>query len=161
MINEIVDLLRVRGWRLAVAESCTAGALAERIARLEGAGDVFAGGVVAYQKRTKEKVLGLPHEALNGAGGAVTGDVAERMAAGVMTLMGTELGLATTGVLGPAADEDGNPVGRIFVGAAFSDGQRRHVALDLTGTPESNRRATIDAAMVLAVRLLRRATLAQ
>ena len=46
------------------------------------------------------------------------GKVAVAMAEGVRNLTGANLAIASTGVAGPGADEDGNPVGRIYLAVA-------------------------------------------
>jgi nicotinamide-nucleotide amidase len=155
LAKSVVEALQQRGWRVATAESCTAGSLAKVIATTEGASEVFAGGVVAYQKATKTRVLSVPPEALSKPGGAVSAEVAELMALGVTELMESNIGVATTGVLGPASDEDGNPVGRVCVGVAIVGGQSVGRSYNFAGlTAEEICERTLDAALVMVAQAL-------
>lgn len=151
----IVSALRERGWTLATAESCTAGLLAAAFSQMKGAGEVLAGGVVAYQKSTKTRVLGVPAEALAGPCGAVTGKVAELMATGARRLTGAEIAVATTGVAGPEPDEDGNPVGRVVVAVAAAGRAPCHTIHDFGQLDHDHIcRAAIDQAVALLARVL-------
>jgi nicotinamide-nucleotide amidase len=114
----LVTDLQARGWTLATAESCTAGRIAQEFADVEGSGSVYIGGVIAYRKDCKTRVLGVSKDLLAGPEGAVSEAVAVAMAEGVRNLTGANLAIASTGVAGPRADEDGNPVGRIYLAVA-------------------------------------------
>jgi nicotinamide-nucleotide amidase len=46
----VLDLLRARGLKIAVAESCTGGMLGARITAVAGSSDTMLGGVIAYAK---------------------------------------------------------------------------------------------------------------
>jgi PncC family amidohydrolase len=111
----IVEDLQARDWTLATAESCTAGRIAQELADAKGSGGVYLGGVVAYDKACKTRVLRVPHALLKRSEGAVSCDVAVAMAEGVRDLTGATLAIAATGVAGPTPDEDDNPVGRIYL----------------------------------------------
>ncbi|RME71519.1 MAG: CinA family nicotinamide mononucleotide deamidase-related protein, partial [Planctomycetota bacterium] len=79
----VLEALRARGWRLAFAESCTAGLAAHLLARTPGASDVLLGGVVAYANEVKRRCLGVPSELLERFG-AVSEPVAWAMARGAI-----------------------------------------------------------------------------
>ncbi len=57
-IDEQVARL-LRGRRVGLAESCSAGLLAARLTRVPGASEYVAGGVVAYSNEAKTKLLGV------------------------------------------------------------------------------------------------------
>ncbi|MGH7345097.1 MAG: nicotinamide-nucleotide amidohydrolase family protein, partial [Candidatus Rokuibacteriota bacterium] len=84
-------MLLERRLTLAVAEACSGGLLGHRLTSVPGASAYFERGVLAYSKRAKEELLGLP-ESLLSAHGAVSGPCAEAMARGVATLAGTPYG---------------------------------------------------------------------
>ena len=87
-LEEVVGLrLRLKQYTLATAESCTGGLVAERITRVPGASDYFAGSVVSYTNDVKMKLLDVPAEMLE-RHGAVSGEVAEAMARGVKARTG-------------------------------------------------------------------------
>lgn len=102
---------------IATAESCTAGAIAHVLSQVKGAGEHFHGGFVTYTKDMKTQVLGVPAELL-ARKSAVCAEVAQAMAQGALRHSPADVALAITGVLGPDPDEDGNPVGLVYVAAA-------------------------------------------
>jgi PncC family amidohydrolase len=125
-LEEAVYLaLRDRGWKIATAESCTAGGLSARIASIPGASDVLSGGVVAYQEHVKQSLLGVPEELLE-QHGAVSFEVTESMAQGVQALFGVEVVCAVSGYFGPTGGTPTAPIGTvcasfIFPHATFSE----------------------------------------
>lgn len=108
-------LLRARGWTIACAESVTGGALTARMVSVAGASDYLRGGVVAYANELKRDLLGVPPEDLDREG-PVSAAAARAMAAGVRLRAGADVGVATTGVAGPA--ELGHPVGTVILAVA-------------------------------------------
>lgn len=110
----VADKLVARGESLAVAESCTGGALAAKFTAMSGASAYFMGGVVAYDNSIKERVLGVSAETLRDHG-AVSREVAVQMAEGVRRLCGTTYGVATTGIAGPTGGSDEKPVGTVWM----------------------------------------------
>ncbi|MGM9473696.1 CinA family protein [Pseudarthrobacter sp. YS3] len=108
------------GRTVATAESLTAGMVAAVLADTPGASGMLQGGVVAYQNTVKSGVLKVSPELLD-AVGSVDGDVAAAMAEGARTVLGADIGIATTGVAGPE-EHDGKPVGTVFIGVATAGG---------------------------------------
>lgn len=111
MESVVLGALRSRGLTLAVAESLTGGLVGARLASVPGASDVFLGGVVAYDARVKFDVLGVPE------GPVVTEEAAASMALGVRRLLGADVGIAATGVAGPA-EQEGRPAGLVCLAVA-------------------------------------------
>jgi nicotinamide-nucleotide amidase len=122
----IVRLARERRATLATVESCTAGSLAHLLSQAEGASDTLHGGFVVYTKANKMAAVGVPHQLLS-AHTAVSAEVALAMAKGGLARCPADFVVAITGVAGPEPDEDGNPVGLVYVAAGSQDG-RCHVA---------------------------------
>ncbi len=110
----LVRLLTGRGRTLAVAESCTGGALAHRLTNVPGASAVFRGGVVAYANEVKETLLGVRPETL-ARHGAVSEAVAGEMAAGARQRLHGDYALAITGIAGPGGGTPEKPVGTAFI----------------------------------------------
>jgi len=128
----IGDLLRKRGWTLSIAESCTGGLICDRITNVPGSSDYFEGGMVSYSNESKAKHLGIPLNYIKKYG-AVSPQVARRMAQGVRKAFGTTFGLSTTGVAGPTGGTKRSPIGRVFMG--FFNGRKTWVKkLDLKGS---------------------------
>ena len=113
----IGDLLRKKGWTLSIAESCTGGLVSDRITDVSGSSDYFIGGMVNYSNESKSKHLGVPSNDIKKYG-AVSPQVAKKMAQGVREAFRTTFGLSTTGVAGPTGGTKRSPVGRVFVGLA-------------------------------------------
>jgi PncC family amidohydrolase len=110
-----------RGERLAIAESCTGGMIGSYLTGLPGISVVFAGSIVAYDNGLKTKLLGVSPDLID-RHGAVSGPVAAAMAQGACEAMGTNLGLAATGVAGPDGGSDQKPIGTVFL--AMCDAER-------------------------------------
>jgi nicotinamide-nucleotide amidase len=112
--------LKQRGLRIAVAESCTGGVIADRLTNVPGSSDYTKGGVIAYHDDAKVQLLRVPADLIQ-RHGPVSREVAEAMAAGVQRVMQVEIGLATTGVLGPTGGTPETPVGTVYIGLAVGE----------------------------------------
>ncbi len=119
----VVAAFKTRGLTLAVAESCTGGAIANRIVDVPGASAVFRGGVVAYANEAKEALLGVPRARIE-AHGAVSEEVAAAMADGARTRFGADVALATTGIAGPDGGTPEKPVGTVCFAVADATGTK-------------------------------------
>ena len=113
-------LLIAKQATLAVAESCTGGFVAHRLTNVSGSSQYFDRGVVTYSNTAKIQLLGVPEEIIQ-QHGAVSGECAKAMAAGVLRHSGTTYGVATTGIAGPTGGTDEKPVGLVWVGVATPD----------------------------------------
>ena len=128
----VLAALRARGLRLAVAESCTAGLVAARLADIPGSSDVLLGGVIAYANELKRDLLGVP-EALLAEHGAVSAESARAMAQGARAATGADVGIAVTGVAGPGGGSERKPVGLVHLhvsGPAVERAQELHLPGD-------------------------------
>ena len=117
----VVRLLAEQELTLGVAESCTGGQVAATLTKLPGVSAVFAGGVVAYSNEVKIIALGVNPQTL-GTHGAVSEAVVCEMAEGVRMMLGTDVGLATSGVAGPGGGTPAKPVGTIWMAVATPNG---------------------------------------
>ena len=75
-------------------------------------------------------------EKLIAAHTAVSEEVAQAMATGGLARCPAGIVVAVTGVAGPDPDEDGNPVGLVFVAAAARDGRLRIVRHEFGRRPK-------------------------
>lgn len=105
-------LLRERGLKLAVAESCTGGMVAALLTDAAGSSDYFLGAVVSYADAAKEAFLDVQPETLRRAG-AVSEEVAREMARGARRHFGSDLAVAVTGIAGPGGGSEEKPVGTV------------------------------------------------
>jgi nicotinamide-nucleotide amidase len=117
MEAEVGRLLRECGWTIALAESCTGGLIGHRLTNVPGSSAYLLGGVVAYGNQTKADALGVAAVTLE-AHGAVSVEVAREMAAGARRQMAATLGLAVTGIAGPAGGTPEKPVGTVCIALA-------------------------------------------
>jgi nicotinamide-nucleotide amidase len=118
--------LAERGLTVAVAESCTGGYVLNRLTNTPGASAYVVGGIVAYSNRAKVGLLGVDPATLDDEG-AVSGTVAAQLARGVRKRFGTDIGISTTGVAGPAGGTPDKPVGTVWIG--YSDASGDHATL--------------------------------
>jgi nicotinamide-nucleotide amidase len=114
-------LLAEKGWKLALAESCTGGLVAHRITEVPGSSNYFERGVVTYSNRSKTELLGVSPELLKKFG-AVSAEVAGAMAEGIKKNSGVEIGLSATGIAGPTGGSPEKPVGLVYFGLAAPEG---------------------------------------
>ena len=147
-MTQIVAGLAASGKTLAVAESLTGGLLAAAVVAVPGASAVFRGGVVAYATDLKSDVLGVDHRLL-AERGPVAPEVAASMAAGVARRLSADIGVASTGVAGPAPLGDIAP-GLVFVAVSDSAAGVSSVrGLQLSGDRDEIRAETVHRAVAL------------
>ncbi len=152
LAGTLLNLLARRGWCLGTAESLTGGMVAESITAVPGASASYLGGVVGYSDREKTVLLGVSAPLLKECG-AVSAEVVKAMARGCTERLEVQVGLATTGVAGPALDDRGTPVGTVFVACATPRGCAVERLL-LAGNRRQIRIESTRAALRLAVRFL-------
>ena len=111
------SLLRSQEATLSVAESCTGGLITHRLTNVPGSSDYLERSLIVYSNRAKKELLQVPATTLNRFG-AVSQETAESMAQGIKRLSKTTLGLAVTGVAGPAGGTSDKPVGTVFISLA-------------------------------------------
>jgi nicotinamide-nucleotide amidase len=146
----VARLLVAQDLTLALAESMTGGLVAARLTAVPGASKWFRGSIVSYASETKFDLLGVS------PGPVVSASAAREMAEGAARVLGSDVGLAVTGVAGPT-EQDGQPVGTIWMGLAL-DGTVEATDIRLPGDRERIRQfATISLLDLLRRRLLARA----
>ncbi len=116
----VVRLLTARNLKLATAESCTGGLIANRITDVPGASAVLTHGFVTYANAAKVGLLGVSASDLE-AHGAVSETVACQMAAGALRVSGADIAVAVTGIAGPSGGTAEKPVGTAWIGLATKD----------------------------------------
>ena len=150
-LADVLDILTQRGETICVAESLTGGGLAEVLSSLPGSSQIFRGSVTAYKVEIKNSVLKVPLELISEMG-TVSEEVAVSMAAGVKDLLGSTWSISTTGVAGPGP-VDGVPAGTVWV--AIEGPISQTLQLELSGTREIVRNATIAGAIAAFARILK------
>jgi nicotinamide-nucleotide amidase len=133
-------MLRERGLTLGLAESVTGGLVAGRLTGVEGASEVFRGGVVSYATEVKHSVLGVQSDMV------VNEEAAIEMAVGACKVLGASVGLALTGVAGPASQEGVKP-GTLCVAVCLPDGTTASTTLPLPGVRDQMRQLSVISAL--------------
>lgn len=111
----LVKLLLEKGKKIAAAESCTGGMLAELITSVPGASGCLDCSMVTYSNEQKQKLLGVSAETLEKYG-AVSEQTALEMSKGIRERSGADIGIGITGVAGPGGGTEEKPVGLVYVG---------------------------------------------
>jgi nicotinamide-nucleotide amidase len=117
-LEEIVgELLRKKGWTLALAESLTGGYVGHRITRVAGSSAYFKSSIVTYSNESKMHFLGVRKTTLE-RHGAVSRETALEMAEGALREAEADIALGTTGIAGPSGGSLEKPVGSVWIGLA-------------------------------------------
>lgn len=145
------DLLAGNDLTVAAAESLTGGLIGTELTRVGGSGDFFKGSLVCYASEAKSEVAGVPESILQGPG-AVSEAAAGALAAAAADKFRADLGLAATGVAGPA-EQEGKPVGTVYV-AAHLDGRTEVRFIQAYGDRDNIRHLAVNAALDLGRRMI-------
>ncbi len=121
LARRLGDLCLRHGCRVATAESCTGGGLAEAITRIPGSSQWFERGFVTYSNASKVQLLGVDAETIK-ADGAVSERTVKEMALGALSRSEADIGVAITGVAGPDGGTPEKPVGFVWFAVAFRQG---------------------------------------
>lgn len=146
------ELLKAKGMKLALAESCTGGLIAHRITNIPGSSEYFLGGVVSYADAIKHRLLEVDAETL-AQDGAVSRQTALEMARGACRVLGADVGVAVTGIAGPGGGSEEKPVGLTWIALVDPDGERveHHI---WSGDRIANKERSAEAALELLVEAL-------
>jgi len=145
MITRLGEILKRKGLKLAVAESCTGGLLGGAITAAAGSSSYFRGGVIAYDNDIKRDILGVPADDLERYG-AVSSAVVLAMAAGAAKLFSADCAISVSGIAGPGGGTDEKPVGLVFIGV-HHQGQTQSRAFVFKGSRDDVRSQSVMAAM--------------
>jgi nicotinamide-nucleotide amidase len=154
-VAPLADALRVRGWRLATAESCTGGLIAATCTALAGSSDWFERGFVTYSNAAKTEQLGVD-PALIAEHGAVSEAVVRAMAEGALARSAADIAVAVTGVAGPGGGTAAKPVGLVWLAMAQRGVAARAEGMQLAGDRAAVREQTVVAALARALQLATR-----
>lgn len=117
----LFSLLRGRGLKLALAESCTGGLASSLFTDIPGASSALWGGFVVYSEEAKERLLGVDPATIRDKG-VVSRETALAMARGALARSGADLAAAVTGYAGPEAGPGEAAPGRVCLAWAFRAG---------------------------------------
>ncbi|MCX8022746.1 MAG: CinA family protein [Syntrophorhabdaceae bacterium] len=115
------NILKEKGLKISIAESCTGGLISSRITDISGSSEYFEAGFVTYSNRSKTAFIGVPEHIID-TKGAVSEDTARFMAEGVRSVTGVDIGLSVTGIAGPSGGSVEKPVGTVFMALSADEG---------------------------------------
>lgn len=116
--------LKTNGKKIATAESCTGGWIAQSITEVPGSSAWFDRGFVTYSNAAKIQMLDVKPMILE-RHGAVSSETALAMAAGALSHSEADYAVAVTGIAGPDGGTNEKPVGTVFIAWASKDGSCR------------------------------------
>lgn len=117
ILNMLSAALKKANVKIAVAESVTGGEIASSLVSIAGISNYFVEGIVSYSVDAKVKRLGVDRKTVD-AVGAVSSEVAEQMAEGLMFNPVVDVAVSTTGIAGPDGGSEEKPVGLVYFGLA-------------------------------------------
>jgi len=153
LVRKIDDILASKGLWLVVAESCTGGMLGHVISNLPGVSRTFLGGIISYDNRIKQKLLGVQELTLINHG-AASAQTAHEMAHGVREACSSAdippdriIGVSVTGIAGPDGGSPAKPLGLVWIGVDSAGGSE---CLRYTGTGDrvENKRQFVEQALL-------------
>ncbi len=138
---------------IATAESCTGGLISAALTAVPGSSQWFERGFVTYSNAAKTELLGVPAD-LIARHGAVSEEVAQAMAEGILAHAPVFAGVAVTGIAGPDGGTADKPVGLVHIAAARQGGQTGHEWHIFPGGRQDIRKASALSALDLLTRIL-------
>jgi nicotinamide-nucleotide amidase len=153
--SSVGELLRQRGLRLAIAESCTGGLLGHRVTNVPGSSTYYQGSVTAYAYEAKVRLLGVRWETLE-YHGAVSQETVLEMAKGVRELLAADVGLSISGIAGPGGGTREKPVGLVWIGIS-TEGSQQAWQFNLQGDRLAIKEQSAEQALMLLVDFLQQA----
>jgi len=145
--------LSAHGLMLVTAESCTGGWIAEAVTAVPGSSAWFERGFVTYTYISKREMLGVRGETLE-QHGAVSEAVVLEMVTGALEASHAQVGIAVSGVAGPAGGTPEKPVGTVCFAWATKDRAPFAETRRFPGDREAVRRQAVIHALTVMMELI-------
>ena len=116
----LAEKLIYRKLTIATAESCTGGLIGKRLTDVAGSSKYFLGSITAYSNIIKTDLLDVTDHTLEKYG-AVSEEVARKMAEGIRNNTHADIGISTTGISGPDGGSKSKPLGLVYIGVVTPD----------------------------------------
>jgi nicotinamide-nucleotide amidase len=146
LAEQLGVLLRSQGHRLALAESCTGGWIAQSVTEVPGSSQWFDRGFVTYSNAAKMQMLGVSEKTLQ-TYGAVSAQTSREMAAGALQHSEAHVALAVTGIAGPDGGTAEKPVGLVFLAWQVKGRECRCIEQHFSGNRHETRLQTVRKAL--------------
>ena len=126
MIETLIDYLTRHEQIMTTAESCTAGLILSELASVPGSGQFIDSGLVVYSPEAKQRYLHIGEDIFEQY--SLTSEtMACEMAKGALNNTQATIAVANTGIAGPAASDDGTPIGTVCFAWAIRTDSDDHV----------------------------------
>lgn len=154
-LNQVaIDLLKLAGKKLSVAESLTGGEITSSLIEIAGASDVLFEGCVTYANEAKQARLLVKRNTLSQSG-AVSSETVYQMGAGLLKTSGCDIILASTGIAGPGGGTDKKPVGLTYLAVGDAKGIHIHKFV-FSGTRNVVRKKAANTAIFLLINYIKK-----
>ena len=147
--EELVSLLLEKNWKIATAESCTAGLISALIVNVSGSSAVFEEGYITYSNDAKIKLLRVNRKTIEEYG-AVSEETAIEMAKGAAFMTRADVAVSATGIAGPTGGTNEKPVGLTYIGC-YIKGKICVLKCEFKGNRMDNRVNTAKSALRLVI----------
>ena len=145
-IEQLAQQLLKRNFKVAVAESCTGGMLAQEFTSFAGSSSWFECGFVTYSNASKIMSLGVSYEVIS-KHGAVSEETAVQMALGVLKNSHANLSASITGIAGPGGGTKSKPVGTVYIATALDKDETKTIRHQFEGDRQSIRLQSVEQAI--------------
>jgi nicotinamide-nucleotide amidase len=118
---KVGNVLRAQKLTIGSAESCTGGLLMSYLTDISGSSDYVMGGFITYSNDLKIRLANVSVDTLEQYG-AVSAETAQEMAIGTLQNLDVDIAISITGIAGPGGGTPHHPVGLVYIGVAWRDG---------------------------------------
>ena len=146
-MEQLAQQLLKYNFKVAVAESCTGGMLAQEFTSLTGSSKWFECGFVTYSNMSKIMSLGVNSDVIS-KHGAVSEETAEQMALGVLQHSQANLSASITGIAGPGGGTAEKPVGTVFISTALENDETKTIKHQFEGDRQMIRQLSVEQAIL-------------
>mgnify|MGYP003301576522 FL=1 len=153
--SELGELLKLKDYSFTCAESCTGGWVGHALTSISGSSEWFGSSFVTYSYEAKTQILGVSSEDLDSFG-AVSEEIVEQMVLGALDKSGANVGVAISGIAGPAGGTETKPVGTVCF-AWKIDRQATITSTDhFTGDRNEVRYSSVERALMGTIELIKK-----
>ncbi|MDP3331428.1 MAG: CinA family protein [Methylococcaceae bacterium] len=146
LAEQLGQFLKTNNQKIATAESCTGGWIAQCITEVPGSSAWFDRGFVTYSNAAKMQMLGVHPETLL-MHGAVSAETALEMVSGALAHSEADCAIAVTGIAGPDGGSAEKPVGTVYIAWQTKNQAAKIKKMLLTGSRQQIREQTVIAAI--------------
>lgn len=146
LAEDLGAALKAKGWKLAMAESCTGGLVSSYVTEIPGSSVWFDRGFVTYSNKAKVEMLGVSAQTLLQYG-AVSEQTASEMALGALKHSQAQITASITGIAGPDGGSAEKPVGTVCFAWASSTSEVQTITHQLSGNRKKIRELASEIAL--------------